>query len=56
MKQEPELIDIFAMFISVGLAANGKSKNLAEHAYVLANEMMWERQNFIGEQDDRKTD
>jgi len=58
MKQEPELIDIFAMFIAAGLAANGaaKSKNFAEHAYVLATEMMWERKNYTGDEDDRKVD
>jgi hypothetical protein len=54
MKQEPELIDLFAMFIAAGLAANGadKSKNFAEHVYVLATEMMWQRKNYIGDIDD----
>lgn len=54
MKEEPQLIDLFAMFIAAGLAANGaaKSKNFAEHAYVLASEMMQERPNYIGDPDD----
>jgi hypothetical protein len=58
MKQEPELIDLFAMFIAAGLAANdaAKSKNFAKHAYVLATEMMVERKNYIGDEDDRKVD
>ena len=54
MKQEPELIDLFAMFIAAGLAANGaeKSKNFAEHAYVLAQQMMWEREGYTGDTND----
>jgi hypothetical protein len=54
MKDEPQLIDLFAMFIAAGLAANGadKSKNFAEHAYVLATEMMWQRENYIGDTDE----
>jgi hypothetical protein len=54
MKDEPQLIDLFAMFIAAGLAANGaaKSKNFAEHAYVLAFEMMQERQNYVGDSDE----
>ena len=54
MKQEPELIDLFAMFIAAGLAANDpeKPKHFAEYAYVLANEMMEERKNWIGDLND----
>lgn len=54
MKEQPELIDLFAMLIAVGLAANGaeKSNNFAEHAYVLAQQMMWEREGYTGESND----
>jgi hypothetical protein len=54
MKEQPELIDLFAMFIAAGLAANGadKSKNFAEHAYVLAMEMMWQREHYKGDKDE----
>ena len=58
MKDEPQLIDLFAMLIAAGLAANGanKSKNFAEHAYILATQMMWERQNYKGGEDEREAD
>lgn len=51
MKQEPELIDLFAMFVAAGLAAHdpNKPKHFAEYAYVLAAEMMEERKNWIGD-------
>ena len=51
MKQEPELIDLFAMFAAAGLAAHDPSnpKHLAQHAYVLASEMMEERKNWTGD-------
>lgn len=54
MKQEPELIDIFAMFVAAGLAANDpeRPKHFAEYAYVLAAELMQERKNWIGDSDD----
>ena len=51
MKQEPELIDLFAMFVAAGLAAHDPSnpRNYAQHVYVLAAEMMEERKNWIGD-------
>jgi hypothetical protein len=51
MKHEPELIDIFAMFVAAGLAPEGidRPKDFAEYVYVLANEMMEERKHWIGE-------
>ena len=54
MKQEPELIDLFAMVIAAGLAANdpNKPKHFAEYAYVLASQMMEERKNYIGDSDE----
>lgn len=54
MKQEPELIDIFAMFVAAGIAANNtdRPKDFAEYVYVLANELMVQRKNWIGDIDD----
>jgi hypothetical protein len=54
MKQEPELIDIFAMFVAAGLAANGaeRPKHFAEYVYVLAAELIEERKNWIGDSDE----
>ena len=54
MKQEPELIDLFAMFASIGFVINGENspKELAEQAYIVAHEMLIERKNWIGENND----
>jgi len=54
MKEQPELVDLFAMFIAAGLAANGaeKSKHFAEYAYNLAVEMMWAREVHKGNKDE----
>jgi len=50
MKEDPELIDLFAMLIAQGLAVRTTEmpKNIAEYSYILANEMMQERKNWIG--------
>jgi len=54
MKQEPELIDIFAMFVAAGHVSEeiDRPKDFAEYVYVLANELMQERKHWIGELDD----
>lgn len=54
MKQEPELIDLFAMFAVAGLAVSdaGGPKDIAHYAYILAHEMMVERQHWIGDDDE----
>ena len=57
MSQEPELIDLFAMFIVQGLLTAeevGKYSNehVAEIAYRVANAMMIERKNWIGKNND----
>jgi hypothetical protein len=52
MKQEPELIDVFAMFVVQGLltaelVGDYSNEHVAEIAYRVANAMMNERQNWI---------
>jgi len=53
MSQEPELIDLFAMFIVQGLltaeeVGEYSNEHVAEIAYRVANAMMIERKNWIG--------
>lgn len=53
MNQEPELIDLFAMFIVQGLltaeeVGEYSNEHVAEIAYRVANAMMIERKNWIG--------
>jgi hypothetical protein len=53
MKQEPELIDLFAMFIAQGLltaeiVGEYSNEHVAEISYRVANAMMIERKNWIG--------
>lgn len=55
MKQEPELIDLFAMFIVQGLL-DYSNEHVAEISYRIAHAMVIERQNWIGKNNDRKTD
>lgn len=57
MKQEPELIDLFAMFIVQGLltaeeVGEYSNEHVAEIAYRVANAMMVERKNWIGGDDE----
>lgn len=55
MKQEPELIDIFAMFIVQGICASEpviSNKAIVREAYNLAVCMMQERKNYVGERDE----
>jgi hypothetical protein len=57
MKQEPELIDLFAMFIVQGLltaevVGEYSNDHVAEIAYRVANAMMIERKNWIGKNND----
>lgn len=52
MKQEPELIDLFAMFIVQGLLSAEEvgeysNEHVAEIAYRLANAMVRARVNFV---------
>ena len=61
MKQEPELIDLFAMFIVQGLltaeiVGDYSNEHVAEISYRIAHAMVIERQNWIGKNNDRKTD
>ena len=59
MKEEPELLDIFAMAALQGICASGSTmsnKGIVQEAYDLALHMMQERKHYVGEQDDRKTD
>jgi hypothetical protein len=53
MMQEPELIDLFAMFIVQGLltaeeVGEYSNEHVAEISYRVANAMMIERKNWIG--------
>ena len=57
MTQEPELIDIFAMFIVQGLLTAEKvgeysNEHVAEISYRVANAMMIERKRWIGKHND----
>jgi hypothetical protein len=57
MKQEPELIDLFAMFIVQGLltaeeVGEYSNEHVAEISYRVANAMMIERKNWIGKNND----
>ena len=57
MSQEPELIDLFAMFIVQGLltaeeVGEYSNEHVAEIAYRAANAMMIERKNWIGKHND----
>jgi len=57
MKQEPELIDLFAMFIVQGLLTAEEvdeysKEDVAEISYRVANAMMIERKNWIGKHND----
>ncbi len=57
MKQEPELIDLFAMFIVQGLltaeeVGEYSNEHVAEIAYRVASAMMVERKNWIGGDDE----
>ena len=54
--QEPELIDLFAMFIVQGLltaeeVGEYSNEHVAEIAYRVANAMMIERKNWIQKND-----
>jgi len=53
MKQEPELIDLFAMFIVQGLltaeeVGEYSNEHVAEIAYRVAKAMIIERMNWVG--------
>ena len=53
MKQEPELIDLFAMFVAQGLltaeiVGEYSNEHVAEISYRVADAMMIERKNWIG--------
>jgi hypothetical protein len=57
MMQEPELIDLFAMFIVQGLltaeeVGEYSNEHVAEISYRVANAMMIERKNWIGKHND----
>jgi len=57
MNQEPELIDIFAMFIVQGLltaeeVGEYSNEHVADISYRVANAMMIERKNWIGKHND----
>ena len=57
MKQEPELIDLFAMFIVQGLltaeiVGDYSNEHVVEISYRVANAMMIERKNWIGKHND----
>jgi hypothetical protein len=57
MTQEPELIDLFAMFIVQGLltaeiVGDYSNEHVAEIAYRVADAMVNERQNWIGKHND----
>jgi hypothetical protein len=58
MREEPELIDLFAMFIVQGLltaeeVGEYSNEHVAEIAYRVAAAMMVERQNWIGGNNER---
>ena len=57
MKHEPELIDLFAMFIVQGLltaeeVGEYSNEHVAEISYRVANAMIIERKNWIGKRDE----
>jgi hypothetical protein len=57
MMQEPELIDLFAMFIVQGLltaeeVGEYSNEHVAEISYRVANAMIIERKNWIGKNND----
>jgi len=57
MTQEPELIDLFAMFIVQGLltaeeVGEYSNEHVAEISYRVANAMIIERENWIGKNND----
>lgn len=59
MKNEPELIDIFAMLAMMGQASDTprfstpeQQQIIAERSYLMARQMMETRKKFIGKQDD----
>lgn len=57
MSQEPELIDLFAMFIVQGLltaeeVGEYSNEHVAEISYRVAHAMMIERKNWIGKNND----
>jgi hypothetical protein len=55
MKQEPELIDIFAMGALQGICASAPTipnVEIVREAYDLAAYMMQERKNYVGENDE----
>lgn len=57
MTQEPELIDLFAMFIVQGLltaevVGEYSNEHVAEISYRVANAMIIERKNWIGKNND----
>lgn len=57
MSQEPELIDLFAMFIVQGLltaeeVGEYSNEHMSDIAYRVANAMMIERKNWIGKNND----
>lgn len=57
MQEEPELIDLFAMFIVQGLltaeiVGDYSNEHVAEIAYRVADAMLIERKNWIGKNND----
>jgi len=59
MKPEPQLIDLFAMFIVQGLLTAERvgeysNEHVAEIAYRVSAAMMVERQKWIGGEDERQ--
>ena len=57
MTEEPELIDLFAMFIVQGLltaeeVGEYSNEHVAEISYRVANAMIIERKNWIGKNND----
>ena len=57
MNQEPELIDLLAMFSVQGLltaeeVGEYSNEHVAEISYRVANAMMIERKNWIGKKND----
>ena len=57
MMQEPELIDLFAMFIVQGLltaeeVGEYSNEHVAEISYRVAHAMIIERKNWIGKNND----
>lgn len=57
MKQEPELIDLFAMFAMIGqvndsslLGSDEYQRLIAERSYRLADKMLKMRERFLGDE------